>query len=165
MDTFELIHFFSAETKVSLELPIGWEEADTDAGTAIYTYDLDDEADEADEEVSAVALSPKYIVRIIGLPSAHPNAYQRLAQTLREQPRAGQEGLTHSEIEVDGQPAVLDVWVYDDAEAQRRVVHYQVFVQIDQIVCSLTGIAEDAQRARWLPDFEIATQSVRFIPV
>ena len=46
MDLPDLIHHFSWATKVSLELPLGFEEESEDAAAnmAIYADDLDDEA-------------------------------------------------------------------------------------------------------------------------
>lgn len=146
------IHFFSYETKVSLELPSDWQVESEAEG--VVTYILE----------GPESITPHFIVKTIGLPYSKPSAYQELAQTLLSLPRTDFVLLSHVLNEVDNQPAVTDVFTYSELEVEARLLHYQVVVQVERVMFSITGIGLEAQAQELLPLFAAAVESVRFVP-
>ncbi len=165
-----VLDFFSRESKVSLQLPVGWEEMEEGNGYVIYYESLDDDEDDFVEESDNPVESqhdPKFIIKTFAIPAADALAYRKLSeQVLLGQKRSKQEIISQSLIEVDGFEASLALFKYWDEDEDCQVFQYQIFVQIaEQVVCSITGITEDSLKDEYISVFEEAVNSIRFIPV
>ena len=166
----QVLDFFSHESKVSLQLPVGWEEMEEGDGYVIYYESLDDDDDSSEDsdnsDQAKPSHDPKLIIKTFGLPAAEPLAYRQLSAQILNQPRQRQEILSQTIGEVDGFEATIDLFTYFDEPEACTITQYQVLVQIaEQIVCSITGMTEDSLKEKYLPVFEQAVQSIRFIPV
>lgn len=155
------LHFFSYETKVSLELPVGWEELEEDIGLAIYGDELDDEA----EEVEIGKLDPKLTLKTFAISTSEPEAFKKIADQTLNVPKKNQQVLQRKIREVDSYPASVDLFTYEDEEIGGAIAQYQVFVQIADVICSITGIVDLQDQEEYFPVFEEAVQSIRFILV
>jgi hypothetical protein len=153
----ESVHFHSAQTKVSLELPYGWQEQETGDHHAIYALE------EGRARQEGLDYPPRFVVKVVEVLVQTPDAYQELAQSMRSLPAQDQEFVSHSAQTVAGFEAVVDVFSYLEPAVDSRVTQYQVFVQVGQVVFSLTGIVQETHKAAYLGVFEAAVASVRFI--
>ncbi|MFZ4730744.1 MAG: hypothetical protein ACOYMQ_19050 [Pseudanabaena sp.] len=164
-----VLDFFSRESKVSLQLPVGWEEMEEGNGYVIYYESLDDEDEFFEESDNPVETphDPKFIIKTFALPAADALAYRKLSeQVLIGQKRQQQEIISQGFIEVDGFEASLSLFKYWDEDEDCKIFQYQIFAQIaEQIVCSITGITEDSLKDTYLSIFEEAVNSIRFIPI
>jgi len=145
-------HFFSYETKVSLELPSGWTLESESEKTAVYTVDVGESP------------PPKFLVKTIGLPQSQSGSYQELAQALLSIPRIDFVLRAQNLSEVDNQHASIHIFSYFEPEIGQRLLQYQVIVHAERVIFSLTGVGREAQAENLLPIFETAIQSVRFVP-
>ena len=146
------IHFHSYESRVSLELPAGWEEEVEVAEQVTYV----------NRDGSETGLQPRLIVKVMTVP-ADSDAWRELADQLRDRP--GREVVESKEISVDSVPARLDITGYEEAQLGGRVVHVQAFAQISDMLFSISGVASWSERAMWTPEFAAAIDSIRFILV
>jgi len=161
-----LLDFFSHESKVSLQLPVGWEEMEEGKEYVIYYESLADDDDEDNLNPLKSSHDPKLIIKTFALPSADLNAYRELSAQIISQQNQRQEILYQTTNKVDGFDASIDLFTYWDEKEQCTVLQYQVFVQIaEQIICSITGMIEDSAKNEYLPIFEQAVESIRFIPI
>ena len=161
----DYIHFFSWETRVSIELPVGFEEQFEDPGThsAIYADDLDDddESDDADDSPGA-----RVMTKMTAVPETSPEAYRAIARASAEGPAqdANPRTVQHRrEREIDGAPALRQVLTYNDEEAGIDVVRHETFAQLTNVVFSITCLAPASREAEYLPAFDHAGDSARFI--
>ncbi|MFW5826864.1 MAG: hypothetical protein ACOCU4_02170, partial [Alkalispirochaeta sp.] len=67
------------------------------------------------------------------------------------------------ECEIDGAPAVRQVLTYYDDEAEIDVVRHETFAQLANVVFSITCLAPASRDAEYLPAFDHAGDSARFI--
>jgi len=149
----DVVHFFSHETKVSIELPTGWELDETDVRFAMYRAPQ-----------NTFGQAPTLIVRVLDVQIADPEGYQKLAQQMLDLPREDMHLFSRDTLQVDGFPGTVDVFSYYQDIVAQQVIQYQVFVQVEQVVFSITGMAEQESGETYLPVFEAAVRSVRFIP-
>lgn len=153
MDLPSHIHFFSWATKVSLELPVGFEEAVEDESTnsAVYADDLDEDD----------PLGGRVMTKATAVPQGADDAYQRLADE-----SAGMEGRTVSsrtETEIDHLPAVQQVLRYHQDDVETDVVRHETWAQVGDVVFSITGLAPEDRAGEYLAGFEHASGTARFI--
>ena len=147
------IHFFSYETKVSLELPAGWSELQELVGAAIYGYD------DADSQSS-----PRFVVKTIALPTSTAGADQSILAGIIQAARPIQMLNEPITVDIDGFSGQMAIFTFQPSGLSTVMLQHQVVVQVDQIVFSLAGVVEASAQAIWLPVFEAIGQSVRFIP-
>lgn len=152
-------HFFSYETKVSLELPLGWEELREEKGLVIYMHELDDGVEESKGE----KLNPIITITTFSISTNELGAFKKISSQVLNVPQKAQQILQKKITEIDGYPASVDFFSYEDDDMGGKVVQYQVFVQIDFLICSITGIADLASKEEYFSIFEEAAQSIRFI--
>jgi hypothetical protein len=155
MEYPELIHFFSWATRVSIELPVGFEEylEDAETNSAIYADDLDDE----DGELPGCRVMTK--MTAVAVDSA--GAYRELAAASA---RIGERSIeSREECTVDGAPGLRQILVYRDEEAELDVIRHETFVQVENVIFSITGIAPAARREEYLPALDHASRTARFI--
>jgi hypothetical protein len=153
----DAIHFYSHRTRVSLELPVGWQEQETGERYAIYALG----GDRAQQR--GLEHPPKFVVKVVDVPVPTPDAYRELAQNLVSLPAQNLEIIFHSDRKVDGFDGVVDVFTYYEEAVDSLVTQYQVFAQVGQVVFSLTGMVQETHKAAYLDVFEAAVGSVRFM--
>lgn len=152
----ELIHHFSWSTRISLELPLAFEEVseDPEGHLAIYADDLDED-DPPGARVAA---------KLSSLGTDDPAALRRLAdETAKHHRDAVREG--PEEHTIDHLPALQQVLRYHEPQADGEVVRHETFVQAGNAVFSITGFARAADAPRYLPVFDHAARTARIILV
>jgi hypothetical protein len=155
MDYPELVHFFSWETRISIELPVGFEEymEDGETNSAIYADDLDDE----DAELPGGRVMTK--LTAVAVDSA--GAYRELAAASA---RIGDRSVeSREECTIDGAPALRQTLAYRDEDAELDVIRHETFAQVGNVIFSITGIAPAARRDEYLPALDRASRTARFI--
>ena len=148
----DLIHWFSWNTRVSIELPIEFEEDSDDAQTATAVY-----ADHQRGDPGA-----RMTVRAIGLPAGSPpDAYRTLAREVST--LDGNRAVSTQEGELDGWPAIRQVLhaTVDD----QLIVRHETYAQADDAVFALIGIAPDDLQEHYLPAFERASATARLVQI
>ena len=153
METPTHIHFFSWETRISVELPVGFEEEleDPENHCAIYADDLD-ELDERGARIMA---------KMTAVPGDLPEAYLSIAEASAG---IGSRTLEHrEECLVDGAPAVRQVFSYHDEESSLDVFRHETFAQMANVVFSLTCLAPMNRSTTYAPAFDHASCTARFI--
>ncbi|TVQ19777.1 MAG: hypothetical protein EA382_16000 [Spirochaetaceae bacterium] len=146
----DLIHWFSWYTRVSIELPIQFEEESEDAQTATAVY-----ADRQNGDDGA-----KMTVRAIGLPvGSGSDAYRELAREVLA--LAGHRVMTTKVEEIDGWPAITQVLQarIDDQE----IVRHETYAQAENVVFALIGVAPISRREQYLPVFDRAADTARLV--
>ncbi len=148
-----LKHWFSHKTRVSIELPIGWEQDEEDERLVIYR-----------DTSAAHEWPPTLLIRVIHIPFAADEPHLELARQIVDVSRPNKQILSHSKMDVDGFDGVVDVLSYDEEQVGHTVIHYQVFVNVPPLIYSFSGMAQREHAQSCLPVFRAAVQSVRFIP-
>lgn len=149
----ELIHHFSWATRISLELPLGFEEEleDDDAHVAIYGDDLDED-DPPGARVQTKATN-------VG--TDDPAALRKLAEASADRVGGSREG--PEELTVDHLPALQQVLRYRQEEIETDVVRHETFVQAGNVVFSITAITSQEDADRYLSAFDHAARTARII--
>lgn len=149
----ERIHFFSWSTKVSLELPVGFEEVDEvdEINAAMYADDLDDDD----------PLGGRVLVRASAVPEGDDAAWQHLADASA---RTDDRTLAwQRDLEVDGLDCRLQLLRYTQDDLDVEVVRVEAFAQAADIVFSITGLAPADREAEYVPAYEHAVTTARFV--
>lgn len=159
MNSAPLVHWYSAQTGVSLELPSGWTQLSETPGAAAYSQP---NVSHHPPELYAPRLIIKTFAITKGATAGPSEAYRVLSQNTHA--AAPPESVVQAprELQVDGQPGSRLVLHRFDATG-RKLLHYQIFVQLHQHLCSITGIGEAGRDTQLLPLFDAATASIRFI--
>lgn len=153
--TPDVIHFYSYETGVSFELPVGFEEESEQPGAVTYV-------DEPEDDPAGTA---RVLVQVIGPieatgPGAAENAAAGLAKGFAAQ--GGEVIATRTEV-IDEVPTATTVSRRDDAKlGQRMLFHQTAAVSAGQLL-SISAVAPDAQESFYLPAFDDAIRSMRFV--
>ncbi len=150
------VHLFSFATKVSIEFPRGWELAEEGERTALYLDGMWE---------GNPGQTPRVVINVPAQLFSQPDLYEDIARQTLELPHRDLKALAHERMAVDGFPAVVDVFRFDEPELGYPVVQYQVFVQVEQVLHSITGLVPEGHESDYLPVFEAAVASVRFIPL
>ena len=153
MESSPYIHFFSWASRVSIELPVGFEEQleDPDTNSAVYADDLDDE----DEPGARV------MTKMTAVPVESSDAYRSLAAASAE---IDSRSVEHQrECAVDGASAVRQILSYRDDEAEIDVIRHETVAQLGNVVFSIICLAPASRRTDYLPAFDHAADSARFI--
>ena len=149
------IHHFSWATQISVDLPLGFEEAqeDLEQGTVIYADDLD-----PDDETGG-----KVMTKLTVVPQDQDQAYVQLAQATA--PIVQGELLDQKELVIDGAKAIQQIFTYYQQDAEIQVIRHETFAQVGNLVFSILGIAPAEKKEEYLEIFDQASQSARFILV
>ncbi len=153
MNELTRIHFFSWETRISIELPVGFEEQveDPDSNTAIYADDLDE-----DQELGA-----RVLTRMTAVPSESADAYRSMAAASAQ---IGTRTVEHQEeCTVDGARAIRQTLGYHDEEAGIDVVRHETYAQLGNVVFSLICLAPSYKSSDYLAAFDHASRSARIV--
>jgi len=154
-----LRHHFCRTSALSFELPPSWRLEQESEGASTYLETVE-EAGSSDREHQPARLVIQSFIVAPGLNDAPQALIQRV---MADSSNAAASAVVRT-LTVDQQPARLLVQHRQDSSG-RWMLHFQVFVQLDQVVCSITGKGAVAREAELLPLFEAATHSIRFIPV
>jgi hypothetical protein len=149
MTTSELYHHYSQETGVSLELPSDWDEIDEDEGFAIYAATSEHTRD------------PQIMIQ--WQPAYADDDYQLLAQAVLNRSWLEKQVLANYETSVDGKPAFIVVMSFYHDDFEIHTAQYQAFIQYKDRVYSFVGMVEAPYAEQYLPIFEGAFQSLRFV--
>ncbi|MBS3941454.1 MAG: hypothetical protein KG028_10885 [Actinobacteria bacterium] len=147
------IHFFSWHTKVSLELPVGFEEASEspEVNAAMYADDLDEDD----------PLGGRVLVRASAVPDGDETAWQRLADESAGLP--GRETVWRRDLEVDGLDVRMQLLRYAQDDIDVEVVRLEAFAQAADVVFSITGLAPADRQDEYVPGYEHAVTTARFV--
>ena len=142
------IHCFSRHTKISIELPIRFEEESDDAesNTAVYVDSLGD------------GPGARVIARAIGLPPDAPaDAYRRVAAEAAH----GLTVISSEDREIDGFPAVRHVLRYDRDGVE--FIRHESYAQAANLVFALIALAPSDRQDEYLTAFDHASKTARFV--
>lgn len=148
-----LTHYYSKEIGVSLELPEDWHEGENNGERVSYGC------------ASEGQYHPQLLIQRVPLSAVEQvsDGCDRLAEELLQlYPPPREMGDRHS-LTVDNFPARVDIFSFYDPEFNIQVTHYQVCIQLPDALCSVIGIVDKPSAESWLPVFEQAVQSIRFI--
>ncbi len=154
MNTFpDYIHHFSWTTRVSIELPTGFEEEsyDEDTSSVIYANDLDED-DEPGARVLVKATAVSEAVE-----DAHLQMLEQSAQL------AGSTSVTPEAFDIGGYPAATQQVRYHQPEIEADVVRTECCAQVENVLFSVVclAFAEDAER--YESAFTRALRTMRFV--
>lgn len=153
MDLPDLIHHFSWATKVSLELPLGFEEESEDASANVAIY-----ADDLDEDDPPGA---RVMTKATAVPGQGDEAWRALADQMAALP--DRTVASRSETRIDGLPAAQLVVRYHDDSADMDVVRHETVAQAADVLFTITGLAPAELADRYLPAFDDAAATARFV--
>ena len=155
----EFLHFFSHESRVSLELPVGWEELKEEKHQVIYYYESFTE----DEDSRSWITNPRLMIKLFPSPSDDLQNLEKASQSNFQQSHSELDKLEHNSQTIDGHPGVLDLFRYRDIESGELVIQLQVFVLISDVLFSFTGLMTQNYEDEIIPVLKTAISSVRFI--
>ncbi|MDV3350211.1 hypothetical protein D0962_27640 [Leptolyngbyaceae cyanobacterium CCMR0082] len=155
----DVLHFFSHQTHVSLELPVGWEEFSEDAHNVVYYYEIYDE----DEDEDDFSKNPRLIIQLFPSPSTNIDNLRQASESVVTVPRKNFELISHQEEIIDQYPGLTDVFRYFDEDFGALAVRYQSFILVDNVLFSFAGACLAQHEDELLPMFRNALESIRFI--
>jgi hypothetical protein len=151
----DVIHFYSYETGVSFELPVGFEEDSERPGLAAYVDDQDD----------APGASPRVLVQVVGQFEAGPNGTAEQAAAALAKGFAAQGGeviASRTEV-IDEAPTATMVIRRDDPKLGGQTIFHQTAAVSHGKLFSISGIAPSDRQADYVPAFDAAIRSIRFV--
>lgn len=153
MDLPSHIHFFSWATRVSLELPVGFEESHEDEATysAFYADDLD----------QGDPLGGRVMAKATAVPVGADDAFRQLAAESARMP--GRSVLSATEAVINGLPAVQQVLRYRQDDIETEVVRHETWAQAGNVVFSIVGLAPNGRAEAYLAAFDHASRAARFV--
>lgn len=149
----ERIHFFSWATKLSLELPVGFEESDEapEVNAAMYADDLDEDD----------PLGGRVLARATAVGEGDDRAWQGLADASARIP--GRTLVWQRDLEVDGLDVRMQLLRYTQDDLDVDVVRLEAFAQAGNVVFSFTGLAPASREDEYVPAYEHAVTTARFV--
>lgn len=143
------MRYISPASRISLELPADFEVADedTDAGTAMYADDLDEDADLGGRLLARASEADGDDAALRAADAAAAVDGRRLEQ--------------RRDVEVDGQPGVWQLLTYVEDDLEVDVVRHETYVQAGDTVFSIIGLAPGKLGDTYLPVFDHAAQTAR----
>jgi hypothetical protein len=151
----DVVHFYSYQTGVSFELPVGFEEGPEEPGQIGYV----------DEPEDGEGIPARVLVQVIGPveasgPGAAENAATGLAKGFAAQ--GGQVIASRTEV-IDEAPTATTVLRRDDPQLGGSMLLHQTAAVSHGRLLSISAVAPDAQQAHYLPAFDAAIRSIRFV--
>ncbi|MFW6208798.1 MAG: hypothetical protein ACOC7X_08845 [Spirochaetota bacterium] len=156
METTKYIHFFSWATRVSIELPVGFEEQieDPDSNSAIYADDLDEPYEHGEP-------GARVMTKMTAVEKESTEAYLAMAEASAALESRNLEN--RKEIMVNGAPAVRQILSYRDDDLEVDVFRHETFAQVENVVFSITCLAPTDRIADYRAAFDHAADTARFI--
>lgn len=147
----ELIHFFSWISRISMLLPIGFEEQSEDEESLTVIY-----ADDLDEEDKPGA---RILAKITVVPAPQQQEHLQLAEQRAKLP--GHKLISRNEFIHSGDPAI---WQQLSIEkANNRQVAIEHYILHDNLLFSVTCIAPASRSNEYLTQFQQTLNSLRLI--
>jgi len=150
----DYFHFFSWHTKVSIELPVGFEEEAEipEEYRAIYADDLD-----PDDERGA-----KILTKALKMPEVGEETLLQIASNSALIP--GNSVISGPEkITIDHLEAVKQYIMHKNPETEEETLRCEVFAGAADLLFMIIGVCEMKRKDDYFPVFETAVGSVRFI--
>ncbi len=144
------IHFFSPYTRISLELPVGFEEQqeDEEHRSVIYADDLDD-----DDPVGARVLAHTF--------AAERDSLVSLAEASAALP--GRQVESRQQCTIESYPAMRQLLSYRDTDLELDVLRHETWIQVDEVVFSMIFVTPALRVDQYRPAWEHATETLRLI--
>jgi hypothetical protein len=149
----KLRHYFSYDTCISLILPESWVEVQREGCAAFY-------ADQAEPEHP-----PHLAIKIWQLNEIEADSYKKAALNSIDNSEIKYFHSQLEELTVDRFPAILHFCSWFTPEREQEIVQYQVVIQVNNLIYCITCSVSGVLAPKYLPIFEHAIDSVRFIPV
>lgn len=155
MDYPDLIHHFSWSTRISIELPIGFEEQadDPEGHRAMYADDLD-----ATDE-----LGGRVMTSVVALANDDEGAARMMADQSAEMP--GRHLEQRREAVINHLPGLVQLLTYYEPELETDLVRHETYVQAGNVLFTIIALAPGKRGREYLPAFEHASSTARFILV
>jgi hypothetical protein len=147
------VHHFSWHTRVSLELPVGFETQTEDGRDHVAVYA--DDLDEGDPPGARVQ------TRLTAVPESDGGQHLRLAEAACEV--TGSEPLERQAIRLDGLPAVEQTLRYHEPRLGTDVVRHEAYAQAGNVVFSIVCMTAAQRQEEYLPAFREAVASARVV--
>lgn len=147
------VHHFSWHTRVSLELPVGFENQLEDERDRVALYA--DDLDEGDAPGARVQ------TRLTVVPGNDDQQHLRLAEATGA--TTGTEPLERRAIRIDGLPGVEQTLRYHEPGMGTDVVRHEAFAQADNVVFSIVCMTAAQRQEEYLPAFREAVASARLV--
>lgn len=152
----ENMHFYSKVTRVSLELPVGWEEFNEAKNSVTYLYELDEDQEDKSGD-------PKISIALFPVSKPEENVLEIASASLLNAQKNILEKLVHRKTEVDAFHAVETIFTYEDASLGGKIYHHNVFVLVDDVLYSVSMLCALADKEEYSKVFKEAITSARFI--
>ncbi|MEO1162306.1 MAG: hypothetical protein AAFV98_00860 [Chloroflexota bacterium] len=153
----DTLHFFSYETKISMDLLAGWQEESQSKDTAVYYVDVS----EVPAGVDAPSSNPRILVKAIAVGNSTADNHIKLADAILNDSLANVTVIEREEGTLDSQPAVFDLFTFDMDGT--RTTQYMAHAQISDVVFSIVCTVEEAYAEVLLPSMQLGVASARFI--
>ena len=151
----DVIHFYSYETGVSIELPVGFEEQSEQHHSVAYVDDPDDDSTPA----------ARVLVQVVAEldaddAAAAQSAVDGLAHGFAAQ---GGEVLATRTETIDEVPTTTTLTRRTDPKLGGEWIFHQTAAAAEGRLISISALAPSADQARRLPEFDAAIRSIRFV--
>lgn len=148
-------HFFSYRTRISLELPLDWEQEDTDhEGQERYVADRDA------DEIAVESTAPRLLVSVVPGPPDQPAAREIVANGIVAE--LGPAGPVRREMfEVDGFDATL--WSFPAVQGETRLAVRVCTASADDRIVAIVASAAATDEAPFDAVVRSALTSIRVI--
>jgi hypothetical protein len=150
------IDFYSKVVRVSLQLPVGWEEFRESDNNVTYLY-------ETEENQKDYSRNPRIIIAIFPVAKPDESILDISSSSLLSTPKNMMKKTGHKRIEVDECPGIEDIFTYHDPSQGGEVYHHNVFVLIDNVLYSFSMLCPLSREDEFSTVFAEAIDSVRFI--
>jgi hypothetical protein len=157
----EYIHQYSNITRISIELPLSFEEQqeDPEQASVIYADDLD-EGDKPGARVlvKATALGAGGHATI-GSGAEGPDTPAPAALSMAEAAAAipGRELVSRQDVRVEGFPAIRQILHYEGYTS------HETYLVLENVLFSITAVAPEKRAEEYLPAFDHAAATARLI--
>lgn len=150
----DYIHWFSKESRISLELPFSFYEAEESSENSSAAYREDP------EDVGGPGAV--VVAKATGIPVGQTDGFRLLAEeSAKVLPKGA--SFSHETITVDGIDAITQVFEYSDPDLGVAVQRRELFAQIGNVVFSITALVPQDRIEACRPGLDHAFKTARFV--
>lgn len=149
----DLIHFSSWTTRVSLELPVGFEEMKDDPDLRVVLY-----ADEREEEELQGA---RVVVKTVAVAASQEDAWRKVASV--HLAAAGSRLEHHEERLIDGHPAAVILYWQDNRKLDSQLLRHETVIQAGDVLFTISAACPTTEAGTYLAAFEHASRTARLL--
>lgn len=162
MDTWPThIHFFNAYTRISLELPIGFEEQYEDTERRVVVYAADSDEDDDDSDVTGGgAVGARVLTHAFGV-EGDVDALIAAADGSAAVP--GRHVEFRERGAADGRPAVRQLLRYHEPEFGAEMMQHETWVQSGNVVFSVVFAVPADRSGEYRPAWEHLSHTLRLV--